>query len=153
MLILLRHIFTRQNVNSSSKVINSVTRLLRISTRLVFANRHVAKILTVSILIQLIIVTWYTVISIELGLPLSYLYLLITIPLTELLLMLPISIGGVGVREASFVLLLTPFGVSFESAISFSLMCLFVASIIRILSGLAFLIKYERCITATTVKQ
>jgi uncharacterized membrane protein YbhN (UPF0104 family) len=152
-LFLLGHIFTRQNVNSSSKLINSVTRLLRISTRLVFANRHIAKILIVSILLQFVVVTWYAVISVELGLPLSYIDLLMTIPLTELLLMLPISIGGVGVREVSFVLLLTPFGVSFESAISFSLMSLFVVSIFRILSGMAFLINYEGSISTTAVKQ
>lgn len=54
----------------------------------------------------------------------------------DLLLILPISIAGVGVRDASLVALLSPLGVSSSMALAFSFSLLGVTLLIAIIGGL-----------------
>jgi len=95
----------------------------------------------VSLLIQVAIVAWYFAIARAIELNVSFSMFLVTVPIVELLLMLPISIGGIGVREGAFVLLLVPFGLELPDVVAFSLLCLTIAGITRVLSGTAFLFK------------
>jgi len=104
----------------------------------------IVAIFILSLLIQIAVVTWYFAISRAAELNLSFLIFMITIPLVELLLMLPISIGGLGIREGAFVILLAPFGLTIEDAVSFSLLTLVIFTIITILSGVAFLFEIDQ---------
>ena len=51
-----------------------------------------------------------------------------------LLLMLPISVGGLGVQEAAFIYFFTPLGVNVEEAVGLSLLC-YTAVIVWLLIG------------------
>lgn len=105
---------------------------------------EIAKIAFLSLLLQVTIVVWYFVMGKAIALDLSFLTFMVTVPLIEFLLMLPISIGGIGVREGAFILLLSPFGISGTDAISFSLLSFMVAMTMRIFSGTAFFIETRK---------
>jgi uncharacterized protein (TIRG00374 family) len=54
------------------------------------------------------------------GVHLSYAHYMAVLAITELVRMLPISLGGIGVREGAFIVLLAPFGVPREQAFMLS---------------------------------
>lgn len=106
-------------------------------------GRVVLSLALLSLLLQFSIILWYFVVAQAKALDLSLITLLIAVPIVELLLTIPISIGGVGVRDASLVVLLLPFGLSAEEIVSLSLLVAFTATLVRVLSGLAFLFDGE----------
>lgn len=110
---------------------------------------ELGKLLSISLLFQLGIVGWYFAIARAMGIEVSLPLLIVIIPLVELLLLLPISIGGIGVREAAFSVLLVPLGLAQEEAISFALLSFTLLTFTRILSGLAFLLPYESQVRTT----
>jgi len=137
----------------SSSLLQGFFRIISQVQSLLTANKQFIRVVLLSICVQLIIVAWHLSISHELGLRLTYFQLMMTIPLAELLLMLPISIGGIGVREVSFVMLLIPLGISFDEAISFSLLSLFVVTITRSLAGFAFLFSFDNLGSRVNTKE
>jgi len=60
---------------------------------------------------------------------LSYAYAAFCVSIASLLALLPISISGLGVRDATFLALLLPLGVTAELAISYSLLILLVFNV------------------------
>lgn len=138
---------------SSGSMLRGFFRIISQFQSLLTANKQFIRVVFLSICIQLIIVAWHLSISYELGIRLTYFQLMMTIPLAELLLMLPISIGGIGVREASFVMLLNPLGISFDEAISFSLLSLFVVTITRSIAGFAFLFSFDKIGDSVNTKE
>lgn len=68
-------------------------------------------------------------IALALRLPLSYAYAAFCVSIASLLALLPISISGLGVRDATFLALLLPLGVTAELAISYSLLILLVFNV------------------------
>jgi hypothetical protein len=54
---------------------------------------------------------------------------------------IPISIGGLGVRENTIVFMLTRFGISSSDAVAFSLFILFVFILNAIAGGVIYLFK------------
>lgn len=107
-------------------------------------GRMLLTLATLSFLLQFSIVIWYFVVAQAKSLDLSLIALMMAVPVVELLLTIPISIGGVGVRDAALVILLLPFGLSVEEVVSLSLLVTFSATLMRILSGLAFLVDGEK---------
>jgi uncharacterized protein (TIRG00374 family) len=80
--------------------------------------------------------------ALALGLPLSCPYSAYSVSLASLLAMLPVSISGLGVREAAFVALFRPIGLTAEMAVSYSLLILLVFNAFGGLIGaLAWLVK------------
>jgi uncharacterized protein (TIRG00374 family) len=67
--------------------------------------------------------------ALALGLPVSYLYTAYCVSLASLLALLPVSISGLGVREATFIALLSPLGIEAETAVTYSLLVLLVFNI------------------------
>jgi uncharacterized membrane protein YbhN (UPF0104 family) len=65
--------------------------------------------------------TWLIAVSISLDVPFAT--LVVVLPITVLVGILPVSIGGLGVREASFVVLLGQAGVGATDAAVFALLC------------------------------
>jgi uncharacterized protein (TIRG00374 family) len=58
--------------------------------------------------------------GLAIGVRLSYAHYMAVLAITELVRLLPISLGGIGVREGAFVVLLAPFGVPRERAFMLS---------------------------------
>lgn len=79
------------------------------------------KCLVLSLFLQIIIISSAFVISKGLGMDIPFYFFSIIIPIISVVSSVPVSISGLGIREASFVLLLSPLGVSHAQAITMSL--------------------------------
>jgi len=72
--------------------------------------------------------------SIDIGFP----TLLLVVPIVELSRMIPISISGIGVREATFVALLSQFGVDGTLAFTYSVVVYLVFMLFALIGGLLY---------------
>lgn len=79
------------------------------------------KCLILSLFLQLVIICSAYVISRGVGIDVPFYFLSVIIPIISVISSIPISISGLGVREASFILLLSPLGTSHAHAITLSL--------------------------------
>jgi uncharacterized membrane protein YbhN (UPF0104 family) len=77
-----------------------------------------ARVLVVSLLLQLNVVLYYYVLSRALGLELALPPFFLIVPLLVLAMMLPVSINGVGLRENALSLLLSAFEVASAPAVA-----------------------------------
>ena len=98
------------------------------------------KVCFLSLFIQLCVVLMTYVLSRASHYSLSFQTLCITIPLIVLITMIPISVSGLGMREAAFVFFFAPFGLSTTEAVSLSLLMFTVITCLRLASGLAFFV-------------
>ena len=79
-----------------------------------------------------------------LGLDLDLALIAVVVPLVLIATALPISIGGFGVREGSYVALLADVGVSAGDATLLSLLSAAAMAIASLPGGLVLLVGYER---------
>ena len=80
-----------------------------------------AAALLLSVVVQMANVAMVWLMAVALGLQVPFAYLMVAVPLLCLLMLLPVSVGGHGVREAGLALLLAPAGVPAAAAVSLSL--------------------------------
>jgi uncharacterized membrane protein YbhN (UPF0104 family) len=73
-----------------------------------------------SVLVQLANVVLWWLVGRGLGLPVPFAYYGVAVPLVALLTLLPISLGGTGLRELGAVVLLAPVGVGAAEAVTLS---------------------------------
>jgi glycosyltransferase 2 family protein len=92
------------------------------------------KALLLSFVAQTIRVTNVWLAGRALGLQIPFAYLMVTVPLVIFLLMLPISIGGLGVREAGYIYFLGAVGIGSESAFAISVI-IYLALMLSTLPG------------------
>jgi uncharacterized membrane protein YbhN (UPF0104 family) len=104
--------------------------------------------LTLSLLFVCHVVAGTYVFAWGLGLSLGVGQLATITALVQLATMVPVSFNGVGIREWSFVLLLSPLGVSSEAAVSVSLM-IYISVLVASLPG-AFLLIHDRGLRVQT---
>lgn len=95
------------------------------------------KSLILSVIIQLMNMMAVYIISHGLGINISFLSIMLFIPLIVTVSMVPLSISGLGVREGAFVILFGKAGVRPEVAISISFLW-FISVVIGSLPGLLF---------------
>ena len=84
--------------------------------------RVLALTLVYSLFFQLTAVLVYYATSIAIGVNVSILVLLVVIPIIQLLLIIPASIHGYGVRETLFVVFFTEIGLTVNEAVVYSLL-------------------------------
>jgi len=101
-------------------------------------RRALAQALVLSLLLQANVVLHYYLISESLGLevPLSSFFLII--PLAIVIMMVPVSVNGIGVREGVFVLFFAPFGVAAAEAIAFSWLAYGMTVVQGVLGGVLY---------------
>jgi uncharacterized protein (TIRG00374 family) len=73
-----------------------------------------------SFVIQANVIVIYTLIAASLNLPVPLFDLLLIVPLAAMVLVLPISINGIGVREGVFAFFMAPFGVTTTEAVAYA---------------------------------
>ncbi len=76
----------------------------------------------VTLLVQVTRVFTYYVISLSFGIHIPIVYFFLFIPLIMLVMMIPISVGGLGVREGAFVAFFSLVGMSVSDAVMISFM-------------------------------
>jgi uncharacterized protein (TIRG00374 family) len=84
-----------------------------------------------------VVVVW--MVGCGLGLEVPLLYYGVLVPLVTLLTMLPVSLNGVGLREAGYILFLNPLGVEAARAVTLGLLT-FAVYTLASLAGIFFLI-------------
>lgn len=72
------------------------------------------------IVVQLVLVAFYAAISRALAIPITFAHLSILVPISFIVQMLPISLNGLGVREATFTLYFSMLHLPTESALALS---------------------------------
>ena len=82
--------------------------------------------------------------GLALGVRLSYAHYMAVLALTELVRMLPISLGGIGVREGAFIVLLAPFGVSREQAFMLSALFYLMLMVLGLVGGIVYVYQLAR---------
>ncbi|MBV9412220.1 MAG: flippase-like domain-containing protein [Acidimicrobiia bacterium] len=102
------------------------------------APLSVATVLGVSLAYQLTLVVAAWMIGHALGLNIGITVLLAFLPAVAMAQVLPISIGGLGLREGALVLFLHPLGVSYEHAIAFGLLIYAMNLVVSLLGAPAF---------------
>lgn len=71
-----------------------------------------------SLLLQINVVTFYWALGQSLGLPVDYTSWFVIAPIAIFVMMVPLSINGIGVREAIFIFLLAQWGVADSTALA-----------------------------------
>jgi len=76
-----------------------------------YKAKYIGWVLLVATLLQFVVVLHYYLIGLSLGIPVPLIFYFLIIPIISLLLTLPISISGIGVRENVYVIFFGAYGV------------------------------------------
>jgi uncharacterized membrane protein YbhN (UPF0104 family) len=121
-------------------------RLTSVLARFRAAPRALAFCFAGAVLVQGTIVLFYAAIARGLHIPIPLMHLAILIPLSFIVQMLPVSVGGFGVRESTFTFYFAKIGLPIESALALS----FAGAILILLFSLTGgLVAIQRSRTAT----
>jgi uncharacterized membrane protein YbhN (UPF0104 family) len=94
------------------------------SAKLCFGNVNVLVSTTaMSLWVQISSVSIMMLIGLGMDLPIPLPFYFVMVPLVTLMTMLPISLGGMGLREGATVLMLTPLAIAPASAVALSVLC------------------------------
>jgi len=99
------------------------------------------EVLAFSFLLQFSVILNYWLASIALGIDLNLTAFIFIVPVVAVIAMLPISIGGIGLRENSLVIIMVAMGVNNEKAALCSLLILFMLIIMGVIGGITYIIR------------
>lgn len=102
----------------------------------------------ISVIFHSLQISMHYLIAIDLHAPLSLAYLFAVIPLVNAASSLPISVNGIGVREALYVMTLIPAGATKEQAVAFGAIWLLCVTTVSIVGGLLSGISYTPTISS-----
>lgn len=105
------------------------------------AQGALAAAFALSILLQLNVVTFYWALGQALGLPVDYPGFFVIVPIAIFVMMLPISINGIGVREGIFIFLLAQWGVGPAQAIAFAWLEFGIFLVFGLFGGLLYALR------------
>ncbi|HHF56673.1 MAG TPA: flippase-like domain-containing protein [Thermoplasmatales archaeon] len=97
--------------------------------------------LLISLLFHLLMILNNFVLSISIGAGIPLIYFFIFVPIAELLVALPISIQGFGVREGSYAILFSSVGASYAAAFSIGFLDQIVKVVVSITGGIIYVLK------------
>ena len=106
-------------------------------------NTLIPKVILLSLISQILIIICYYLIGKSLHIELSFMEYVLLVPIVALLSSIPISVGGLGVREGTIIFLLGAVGVSTPNAVSISLLYLAILILVTI-PGSIFLLTGKR---------
>ena len=99
------------------------------------------EVLAFSFLLQFSVILNYWLASIALGIDLNLTAFIFIVPVVAVIAMLPISIGGIGLRENSLVIIMVAMGANNEKAALCSLLILFMLIIMGVIGGIIYIIR------------
>ena len=97
--------------------------------------------LWLSVLLQINVVIHYYLIAKALSFPIPFHSFFLIIPLATFIMMLPISIGGIGVRESTFAFFFATYGVSKPEAVAFAWIAYGIVLIHGLLGGVMYALR------------
>lgn len=102
-------------------------------------KRVIIYIILISIVVQAISPVAFYVISLSMGLNVNILYFFVFLPIIGAITLLPISIGGLGVRDMSIVFIFANVGVPKDIALAMSLLHFFFIVVFAGVGGIIYL--------------
>lgn len=112
---------------------------LQLMIELLRSPRVLVEATIMSILLQAaaVLVLWFLGLGLGLNVPIAY-YAVLG-PMVSLLMLLPISVNGMGVREAGIVLFLLPLGVDETTSLSLAFLWFSVGATVCLIGGIVYL--------------
>ncbi len=111
---------------------------------IVASPRLLVEVLAVSFAYQLVVVASAVEISHALSLSLSWTVLLAFVPAVAILQVVPVTFGGLGIREGAFILFLRPLGVSTSQAIALGLLVYGINLALSLFGAFALAVGHKR---------
>ncbi len=106
-------------------------------------NQVLFKALLVSLLLQLNVIFHFWLIGQAMGIGLSFFAMCVIIPCALMIMMLPISVNAIGVREVTFVYFMSFFAVSDAKALAFAWIALTFVLFQGLLGGIVFALRRD----------
>lgn len=97
--------------------------------------------LLLSLLLQINVILHYYLLALSLGIDIPLQDMFIIVPVAIVVMMVPVSINAIGVREAIFVTMFGLYGVSNADALAFSWMSFILITVLGIIGGLVFMMR------------
>lgn len=129
---------SKSNYNFKNVILKKVVNYTNI-----FSDKSLLPILFLSLVFHLLVIFIHILIGKDLQLAIPIQYYFILYPLSAIAASLPISLNGIGIKEAAYIYLLSLIGISSSSAIVFAL-CWNVVIIFSSFLGAVFFIKKIR---------
>lgn len=101
------------------------------------------EVLGVSLVVQLLRVAVHYFAALSLGIGVNFLFFLVFVPIIALLSSLPVSLGGIGVREQSGVLLFSRIGVAEPGAVAMQFLAYLVGVVSTVPGGVVLALRRE----------
>lgn len=126
------------------KIAAKVTRIHQSFAEFKNQRRVLLNAFFISILLQINVVLFYYAVAVSLDLGLSPVYFFIIIPIILIILLVPFSINGIGIRESAYIFFLTPLGVPSEATIALSWLAFGLMLTQGLLGGVIFALRNHR---------
>ncbi len=94
-----------------------------------------------SLILQLAVVAHYYLISLALDLPIPFVKFLVIVPISTFVMMIPISINAIGLRENVSVFFLTIYGATIPASIAFAWITYGMVVLLGILGGVIYAVR------------
>lgn len=105
-----------------------------------------------AVLVQAILVGFYLAIARSMAIPVGFSELAVIVPISFLVQMLPVSVNGFGVREATFGFYFSRLGLPLESALLVSFAGAALIMLFSVSGGVAYLLRKGHPVSAEIVK-
>jgi uncharacterized membrane protein YbhN (UPF0104 family) len=108
-----------------------------------YQNQHRAlrRAILLSVILVINAVTFYFLVAQSIGFTIGYLHFYLIVPVAYIIMMVPVSINGIGLREGAFVFLLGAFGVSQAEAVAFAWLEYGMLLVIGLLGGTVYMFR------------
>jgi uncharacterized protein (TIRG00374 family) len=126
--------FFRKIANKLTNVSNTLASFKKYKAALV-------EVMIFSFLLQFSVILNWWLASMALGIELDLTAFIFIVPVVATIAMIPISIGGIGLRENSLVFIMVAMGVSNERAALCSLLILFMLIIMGVIGGVIYIVR------------
>ena len=107
-------------------------------------GRLMIKVVGLSLLLQLNVVIHFIILNHALDIDVPVVAMFVIIPVATVLMIAPISINGIGLRDAIFVFMFGIFGVATESAVAFAWIALGMVVAQGVVGGIVFLLRRSK---------
>jgi uncharacterized integral membrane protein len=96
------------------------------------------------VFVQAVIVAFYLAIAHSMHIPIGYAALAVIVPISLIVQMLPVSMNGFGVREATFGFYFTRLGLPLESALLVSFVGAALVMVFSLSGGLTYMARQRK---------
>jgi uncharacterized protein (TIRG00374 family) len=147
---IIQYLEKRQSLSNIGKVLRlSYERLILYKKK----KKFLVKLLIISLPIQFNAIIIYHQVAISMNIIIPFIFYLFAIPFILIFSLLPISFGGLGVREAAAVFVFANAGVSEDAALSMALVAMSITYFASLVGGILLLFRTNKVIPDQKAKK